>query len=218
MKKTPQSYSSSASNADTGKSFLIPSVSQLVLYLLITTLLLVAFNLGHIWDYLNNNILASGSDGLGDIIGDDSSSLHQFFNSISHSVVLQVVFWVCLGSLIYLFIWFVRNIVINILNDVVAANYVHPQGYNRFHYWESIIARKVFFAISLAILIFYFFAGWRLVDSLSELAYRLFPDFTDPQNFLKLAGIVVVIMALVHSFILIIRITVNSWRFIYRDL
>jgi hypothetical protein len=218
MKKTLQSYSSSATVGATSKNFLIPTWSQLVLYLLISLLLLTVFNLRQLWEYLNNNILASDGLGLGSVISENASGLHKLLNSLSQSIILQVAFWVCIGSLIYMLIWFVRNVVINILNDVVADSYVHPSSYSRFHYWESIIARKIFFGISLTVLLFYFFAGWRLMSSLAELAYQLFPQFTTPQNLLELTGAVLVTMALVHSFILITHITINSWRFIYRDL
>jgi hypothetical protein len=217
MKKTLASQNSVTTVGATSRDFLVPSWSQLILYLLISLLLLIIFNLGRFWDYLNLVILAPG-EGVDSLLAEHASSLHRIFSVASQSIILQVIFWIGIGSLVYILIWFIRNVVINILNDVVAASYIHPPSFNRFSYWESVIARKVFFGISLAVLMFYLFAGWRLVGSLADLAATEVSKFADLHSMLKLAGIVLIAMALIHSLILIGHITANSWRFIYRDL
>jgi hypothetical protein len=216
MKKKLQSYSSSEIVGAANKNFLVPTSTQLVLDMLIAILLLFFFNVGRLWNYLNQYVL-SQEGGLGGVVG--NSTLHKIFNTISQSTILQVAFWVCIGSLVYVLIWFLRNIVINILNDVVADSYVHPRGYSRVNYWESIIARKIFFGVSVIVLVFYFFAGWRLLSSLAAQIYTLFGHYYDPPiNLLRVASIVVITMAVVHVFMIICHIAVNSWRFIYRDL
>ena len=216
MKKTLQSYSSTETTGSGSKKLLVPSGAQLILYLLISALLLTLFNIRQLWEYLNNVILAGG--GIGSILGDTSSGLGHLFNSLSHSIVLQVIFWICIGSLIYVLIWFGRNLMINILNDVVADNYLHPASYSRFHYWESVLLRKFFFSLSLLVLLFYIFAGSRLVGSFASVAYNLISHFSLRTSLLELGGIVLATMALVHSLVLIVQITIQSWRFIYRDL
>jgi hypothetical protein len=216
MKKTLQSHNSAETLGASSKNLLIPSPTQLVLYFLVSLLVLTLFNLRRLWDYLNSVILANG--GVGSLVSDQSTVLGRFFDSFSHSIILQVVFWVCIGSLIYVLIWFGRNLVINVLNDVVADNYVHPPTYSRFHYWESVIFRKVFFGFTIVVMLFYFFAGWRLIASLSDQAYKLISQFDAQHSLLLLAGITLVTMAFIHSFLLVGQITLNSWRFIYRDL
>jgi hypothetical protein len=217
MKKTLQSYSSASTIGATSKNFLVPSWSQLVLYLLISILLLIIFNLGGLWSYLNSVILAP-EGGLDSVLAEHASGVRHFLNAASQSIILQIIFWVCIGSLIYVLIWFIRNVVVNILNDVVADQYIHPPSYSRFNYWGSVIARKVFFAISTLVLLFYFFASWRLVSSFAALARKLVTQPITSHSVAELIGIALVIMAVLHTLILIIHIVTNSWRFIYRDL
>ncbi len=103
----------------TNKRFILPSGLQILLYLLISVLLLIVFNLLSLWRYLNNVVLAPNG-GLDGIIADRSSGLHQFLNAASQSLVLQILFWMCVGCLIYIFIWFLRNISTSIINDLIA--------------------------------------------------------------------------------------------------
>ena len=42
--------------------------------------------------------------GLDSIIADKAPVLHTFFNSLSQSIFLEVLFWVCVGCIIYIFI------------------------------------------------------------------------------------------------------------------
>jgi hypothetical protein len=84
----------------TNKNILIPSGSQLLLYFLMAVVLLVALNIKNAWDYLNKTVLIP-EGGIDSIITTHAPSLHKILNSISQSIILQVVFWVFVGCGVY---------------------------------------------------------------------------------------------------------------------
>lgn len=201
----------------TSKQFLLPSGIQLVLYVLISLLILLILNLKNAWDYLNHTVL-SPQGGLDKIIAQKSPELHKVLTSLSQSIILQVVFWVFVGCAVYVVIWFIRNVSINLLNDFVADKYVHPDSYHRAAYWGSILARKVFFWVSAIVLVFYLIAGARLLVYMSDLCYRFVINFHGLHSFWEIVQIIAATTGLIYLLILIIHVVVNSWRLIYKDL
>jgi hypothetical protein len=215
MKNNIESHSSSV--GATSKRFLLPSGTQLLLYALVGILLLIALNLKNAWDYLNHTVLQP-QGGLDNIISEKAPAVHKFLNSLSQSIALQVVFWIFVGCVVYIIIWFIRNIATNILNDIVADKYVHPASYNRSMYWGSILARKVFFWISVIVLVFYLVTGTRLLVYLSNLAYRFTVNFNLVHSLWEFVQIIAATTGLIYVLILIVHVAVNSWRFMYKDL
>lgn len=201
----------------TSKQFLLPSGSQLVLYVLISCLLLVILNLKNAWGYLNHTVLTP-QGGLDSILAEKAPGIHKILTSLSQSILLQVVFWVFVGCTVYVIIWFIRNITINLLNDFVADKYVHPESYKRTAYWGSILARKVFFWISAAVLVLYLIAGMRLLVYLSNLCARFIADFNGLHSAWQVLQVVASVTGLIYLLILIIHVAVNSWRLMYKDL
>jgi hypothetical protein len=201
----------------TSKQFILPSLPQLLLYALIATMVLFVLNARKAWDYLNNTILAS-QGGATSLIAHNSPAFQKVFDSLSKSIILQVVFWVLIGCLVYIVIWFVRNIAINLLNDFVADNYVHPKSYSRSNYWSSILARKFFFWISTVILFLFTVSGIRLLAYLSSEAYHNIVHFHINSSLPKLIVIELAATGFIYSLILLSHIALNSWRLISRDL
>lgn len=215
MKNNIESHSSSVGT--TSKQFILPSGAQLLLYALISILLLLALNVKNAWDYLNNTVLVP-QGGLDSILAQKAPGIHKFIGSVSQSIALQVVFWIFVGCVVYVFIWFMRNITTNVLNDIVADKYVHPESYKRSKYWGSILARKVFFWSSTAVLVLYLITGTRLLVYLSQLAYRFTVDFHLVHSLWQYVQIVAAATGLIYILILIIHVCVNSWHFMYKDL
>lgn len=216
MQNEIKSYSS-GSIGSTSKQFLLPSIPQLLLYALIGLLILVLLNLAKAWDYLNQNVLMP-QGGAESYISQKSPWLYHAINSLSHSIILQVIFWVAVGCIVYIIIWFIRNIGINVLNDIAADNYVHPESYKRSRYWESVLARKIFFGISIILLITFIVSGARLMTSLANTSYRIVTTFHTLHNLLELVGTLLAATCLIYVLVLIAHLSINSWRFIYKDL
>jgi hypothetical protein len=201
----------------TNRQFIIPSGSQLLLYALISCLLLVILNAGRAWNYLNDIVL-SPQGGLDKLLSSNAPEIHKLVNAVSHSILLQVVFWIVVGCLVYIFIWFVKNIAINMLNDIAADQYVHPASYKRARFWESVIVRRIFFWTSAVILVFYSVAATRLLVYLANVCYRQILHFQFLQSSLEILESIAAVAGLIYVLILIVHIVMNSWRVMYKDL
>jgi hypothetical protein len=201
----------------TNKSFLLPSMSQLLLYALIGMLLLIALNVGRAWDYLNKTILKPRG-GLDSIISTNAPALHKILNSLSQSIILQVIFWIFVGCVVYVIIWFVKNIAINMLNDITADQYIHPRAYRRTRFWGSILGRRIFFWVSAVILVLYLITSTRLLVYMANLCYRFVVDFQPAQSTLQLIEVVAATTGLIYLLVLIVHVAINSWRLMYKDL
>jgi hypothetical protein len=201
----------------TSKQFILPSVPQLLLYILIATMVLFVLNSGKAWNYLSNTILAS-KGGAANLITHNSPAFQKTFDSLSRSIILQVVFWVLIGCLVYIIIWFVRNIAVNLLNDFVADNYIHPKSYSRSDYWSSILARKVFFWIGAVILFLFTISGMKLLAYISSEAYVNIVHFNLTSSLPRLIIIELAATGFIYSLILLSHVVLNSWRLISRDL
>jgi hypothetical protein len=201
----------------TSKKFLLPSGTQLLLYILISLLLLIILNINKEWDYLNDTVLKP-QGGLDSIITTNAPGVHKILNSLSQSIILQVVFWIFVGCAVYVIIWFVKNIAINMLNDITADQYVHPRHYQRSKFWGGILARRIFFWLSAVVLVFYLIAGTRVLVYMAGLCYRFVTDFHAARSGFQLLEIVAATTGLVYLLVLIVHVAINSWRLMYKDL
>lgn len=200
----------------TSKQFLQLSISRLLLYLVLSILLLAVLNAKHLWNYLIKNIF-SGHGGLGHSIPQKSWIGHTL-NTLSHSAILQVIFWVVVGCVVYTVLWFVRNIITNLMNDIAADRYIHPATYKSYLFWRSVMIRKIFSGASLIVLIIYIGIFISAVTDLANICYGLVTNFATMNDLLQLLGAVVLTVGLIYFLVLIARVTIFSWRMIYRDL
>ena len=161
-----------------GYSLWLPSRSQAALYLLIASLILVALNFKDLWDYLNDNVLAN----------DNASGLNGWLSGDIPTRVLQVIFWLFIGCMVYVFIWFAGNVINNIRNDIVAGGYVYPSAASKNRYWQRILGYKASFVASLLALAGLLIAGSELSAELARVANRTVQNFSWQSGSLKLAG------------------------------
>jgi hypothetical protein len=184
----------SSSNKEKDITFFLPTIYQIVLYFLISCLLLIMLNTGKAWDYLNNTVLIP-QGGLDSIIATNAPSLHTVLNYVSQSIILQVIFWVFVGSVVYVLIWFVKNIAINLLNDITADQYIHPKSYQRTKFWSSILARF-----------------------LANICYEAIVKFHPVHSSLTILESALVITGVIYILVVVVHIVANSWRLLYKDL
>jgi hypothetical protein len=214
MKKNIESSNSVGA---TSKNFLVPSGSQLLLYFLISFLLLIALNITKAWDYLNKTVLKP-EGGLDSIITTNAPALHKVLSSLSQSIILQVVFWVFVGCIVYVVIWFIKNIAINLLNDITADQYIHPTTYKRYKFWGSIIGRRLFFWISASVLIIYLSVSIRLLVYLADFCYNAVVDFRALPSLLDIGGSLLAVTSLIYMGVLFVHVVMSSWQLMYKDL
>jgi hypothetical protein len=198
------------------RKFLVPTLPEFLIYLLMSVLVLTLFNATLIWKYYRDNIVSlQAGDNL---IGQSPSGLKHLVLDVSGSRVPLILFWLLVGCLAYIFIWFMHNIYLNIRNDFVADAYVHPYNYDRAHFWETVLIRKVIFAVSLVILAAYVPLVFRLLRILAQDAHVEVANFSLVNG---LAGLLII--ALVGSFLLyvlalLVHTVFRCWRIIYSDL
>lgn len=196
----------------TPKQYLLPGFVQIFLYLLLSLFVLMALNTRNIWHYFKDvTVLPNGST-------DNSTDLaNRGWHLISHGVWLQILFWVLVGCLVYIFIWFLSNLIANIRNDIVADQYKHPSTYSRLKFWESVLSRKVFFGFCVIVLIVYLWFFVLMANLLAKLCYSAFTNFGWLSSTGELLGAVISCAFLIYLLVLLVHITANSWRLIFKE-
>src|SRR5476651_180307 len=106
----PQSYNSKIKPSL--RRFLIPGPADIAIYLFMSLLTLLLLNAGAIWRYFSSNELAGQS--FANILGENTKGFQDFLSQISQGRILQILFWALIGIFIYIIVWFIRNILLNI--------------------------------------------------------------------------------------------------------
>ncbi|HVS79072.1 MAG TPA: hypothetical protein VHD84_02165 [Candidatus Saccharimonadales bacterium] len=139
------------------RGLLVPTWPGVVLYCLLSTVLIAILNSGSIINKLSNNYIGSPKN-----LKTNFSTLYDSFsNSFSSALggrLGQILLWAFIGALVYIAIWFSRNVFSSFENDVIIYRYLHPSNYRRASYLESSITVKLFLA-ALALI----FAGYLFV-------------------------------------------------------
>lgn len=200
----------------TARQFFIPSLPQILLYMLISSLLLVLLSGPSIWKKFNENLQSNVT--LGDVITGNAPFLQRVVDKLSHSRIPEIVFWLLVGCSIYIVIWFARNIINNIRNDVVADSYLHPVGYDRKMFWQSIFARKILLFSCMGLLLAYVIVGFKFLSVISKFFYSAIDGFSLSPSIVQIIGSVLAVAILIYLLILLFHLTVNLWRLVYRNL
>ncbi len=196
------------------KDLFLPNPFHMLLYLLTSVVVLVALNASKFWDYLTRDyngqahsleLFGSGEDGSG-ILGSSTSGR-----------LGQMLVWGLVGVVIYIVIWFLKNIVTNLHNDVIADEYVHPHSYNRTKYWKSVVSRKALFVVIASVLVGYIYLVIQLLPVLISYFYQMVINFNYQNGLYGLASVASTTL-LMHILVSLCRLTISAWRFIYADL
>lgn len=194
------------------KNYFPPSWLEVIIYFLGSFVVLTLLN----YRILTGNIEASSGlsqSSLNGYLHDKLTSVADFISRLLQGRIASILFWAFLGSLIYMGIWVVQNLVINIENDVRAGEFAGQA--DKRTYWRSVVSSKVFFFCSLAVLIIY---GVVLAGFLLPLASKTYGLAVSTSAFPKnLIGILLSLAAatvLLYLFVLTLRVTVRSWRWI----
>jgi|SRR5581483_11328469 len=212
--RTLQSYNSRVKNSL--RLFLMPGPADIALYLFLALMLLLGLNAINIWDYFSSHNLVSQN--LGQLISQNEPWIPNFLKRLSEGRLLQGVFWAVLGIFIYILVWSLRNLTVNIRNDIVADEYIHPAEYKRFIYWRSIIGRKVMFVVAVVVWVAYIISGVQLVSSLATTCRQAVASSDWLSILTQLLGCWIVVSVLIYLLILLGRVVMIGWRLIYTDL
>jgi len=215
ISNTPEIQSSYIS-AQSIKKFVFPNGFQLLLYFLLSVLIVIFINAKTAWKDLSDSVLLP-QNGLHDLV-QPGGTVDMVWRNIANSQLPLIVFWALIGCLIYLFIWFVKSIVTNLQNDMIADLYQHPSTYSRSGFWANVIGHKVLFVTAVLVTIIYIYALFIFLPLVSHQAYRSIKYFESSLDILYVVIIIAGIMLLIHMFLLLIHMILNMWKIIYKDL
>lgn len=179
-----------------------------MLYFMVGFILLVALNCRNIWHYFTNKALGVSSEQVG---------LTNFFSSFSGNRLTQILLWALLGLWLYVVFWFLRGIIVNIYNDVIADEYLHPKNYHRAQYWKSVVGLKVFFIASLVVTILYTIFAISLLSELSFIFYQAIENFKWGHSSLVWSLGILAAGLITYVFVTLVHLSVNSVRAIYKN-
>lgn len=94
--------------------------------------------------------------------------------SIGGNRLLLFGLWFLVGAGVYIMLWFIANILIDMYNNiVVSAAFVHPQSFHQSEYWVAIAARTVLRVIAALALVSYLYFWVVILLPGWAYAYRL---------------------------------------------
>ena len=192
------------------RNFFIPSPYQIILYLLVGALLLVLIKARAIWEELGGSLII-------DTIA-ETPAANSAWGKIASGPLPQIVFWALIGMIMYFVVWFVWNIFINLKNDMAADKFVHPRNYDRNNYWSGVLAHKAFFALTVVVFISYIVMMFKFLPVIADSAYSALSSFNFPKDLLSTAIYVSISGLLVYVFVLLLRLSANTWQSVYKDL
>jgi hypothetical protein len=198
------------------RDFLVPTRLHFFLYFLLSVLILTFTNGHRIWEYFSSNVIQNTN--LGALISDRFPAVHNLLSKISQGRALQILFWIFVGTTLYTIFWFLRNVLNNLRNDVVASEYIHPKDYSSQSYWRSIILRKILFGFTSLILLAFIYAAIKLCLALGSLCHSAITSFHLGHSLLQIVFAVALVTLVLHILVVLCKVVVHAWQFIYVDL
>jgi hypothetical protein len=152
------------------RNFFLPSLPEILLYLLLSIIIVLALNAGSIIEKLSNNYIGSPENLKANFTTLSDGFSHSFSSALGGRLG-QMMLWAFVGALAYIGLWLAKNVLNSFENDIISDHYMHPSTYSRAGYWGSSFSVKIFLAAEILIIIGYFFiAVTSILPSLSALA------------------------------------------------
>jgi hypothetical protein len=194
-----------------------PSIADAVIYFIAGALFISAINYRDVWSVINNSVQTKVVD-TSALIDDKLAGVGDRINHLLDGRVGQMIFWAIVGCFIYMLIWLIQNTLINLRNDVVADQYLHPKSYKRSGYWEGVIAQKIFFVALVVSFFIYIFLSYSVfVPILSQIFYVTIFGFEVPGSILLLSLVFLLSAIMIYTFVLLTKLLINSYQTIVNN-
>lgn len=207
-----QILSQNEKSTNTLKDFFVPSFAAVFLYFLLGSILLLTYAYSRILGWFSNDYLESA--------GRLDQSLQVFGKGFGHSFdtalggrLGQAIVWSLLGALVYILIWFVKNMLNSVENDFITDRYLHPKTYNRTKFLGVAIGELVFFLALLIVLAVYTFIGLKVVmPAAASLLSSSLSHFRFPISILYIVLSVVVPAIAVYVWVIVTQMLTRLWQ------
>jgi len=199
------------------RSLYIPSRAEIVFCATVGLFLLLLFNINALVGFYADKIIGGGQLARQQF-GNDIQSVVNYIDARTGFRLAGFIIWFALGIAAYLFIWLLSNLFINVRNDFIAANYVHPPDFNKQRYWRRVRQAKAQFVLGLVGIIIYVAIAFWQSKRISQAFYQ---GLTQPPFITHLPGLVlslVVASLLVYIFVTLAKICRHGWLLIQKGL
>lgn len=194
------------------RKLFVPSAIELAIYILLGVVLLSLFNLKVLWESLSN-AAAVPVETANSVVSNQGRLAGQFIDGMFDGRLTTFVFWGFVGCLVYVVIWLIQNVLLNIKNDVVAGDYVQPKSSEKRGYWSTVIAEKLFLAGLVVIFILFVSLGLKfLAPVFSKLFYVAVYNFRFPVSVFEILTAVALMALVVYLTVLVARLAISTWR------
>lgn len=212
--KPTESYNSHL--AHSVKNFFPPSWLEILIYLVSSGILLSLLNYKVFTNSLGQSSGVS-QDTLNSYLHSNVANSVDFFGKLFQGRSGSLVFWAFIGSIIYMAVWVVQNLFINIENDVHASEFVGLKDHEdkRHAYWNSVLSSKVFFVSSLLAIITYAIGLFNFLFPVTSRVYGLaISKFEPVKSIVSILLAIVAAAFLVYILVFGLRILARAWQWI----
>lgn len=191
--------------------FLMPHPAELLTYFVVSLLaLLIASNQTLL-------VILSGDSPVSDIavtdvFGQQLNYLVQIFDIPILGRIVLFIFWLAIGSIVYMFVWLFQNIAVEVYDNISYAKLKDPQQRieDEDGWWGTTLSHTIFVGSSIILLLFYVI----LVTSLFFPAWgQLFQ--IGLQSFNQLNGMFKLLVAVIGTMVTF-YIFVLFWKLLFR--
>jgi hypothetical protein len=194
------------------KDFFVPSFAGGFLICLLGGILLLTYTFSQILGWFGNDYLSSANK-LNQSLGVFNKGLSNSFDSALGGRLGQVIVWSFVGALVYILIWFIKNMFNSVENDFIIDRYSHPQGYNRSKFFGLAIGELAFFIAMLIILIGFTFVGLKVImPAAASLMSSAVNHFRVPNSVLYIALSVLVPVFAIYFWTIFARLMARLWE------
>jgi hypothetical protein len=194
------------------KHSLVPSVAQVVVYLLGSLLLLTVLNAGAIWDFFNSSVGVS-SETANAVVNDQFGRFSDFTGNLFDGRLAPMLFWAFLGVLTYMIVWLFQNTSLSVRNDLAARDFKHPLTLDRRRYWETVGANKIFLVCSLVLAgVFIYLCVVYFIPIFAHIFYAAIYDWHLVNSLFRILWSTLATATLIYFLLTVFRLGRNAWR------
>lgn len=207
-----QIFSQNEMSENTARGFFVPSFAAGFLFFLTGCILLLVYTYSRILGWFGNDYLNS-ADTLNQSIQVFNKGLGKSFDSALGGRLGQIIVWSFVGALVYILIWFVKNMFNSVENDLIIDRYSHPKGYNRTRFFGVAIGELAFFIAMLVVLLVYTFIGLKVImPAAASLTSSSVSHFSLPGSVLYLVISIVVPATTIYVWTISAKVLGRLWQ------
>jgi hypothetical protein len=197
---------------NTLKDFFVPSLAANILFILLGAILLLVYTFSQILGWFGNDYLDSAHK-LNQNLQVFNKGLSSSFDSALGGRLGQIIVWSFVGALVYILIWFVKNMFNSVENDLIIDRYSHPQNYNRTKFFGVALGELFLFIAMLIVLVVYTFLGLKVIlPAAASLMSSSINHFHLSSSILYLALSVAVPMLAIYFWTIFAKVMTRLWQ------